>query len=270
MPLKFSENKLNNLKEYLKGLKNAAVAYSSGVDSTFLLKMAHEVLGDNIIALTAKSLLIPQREINEAEEFCKKEGIKHIVVEFNVSGAEHFKKNPVNRCYLCKKEIFTRFVQIAAENGAEHVTEGSNIDDTRDYRPGMQAIRELNIKSPLIKAGLTKDEIRALSKKMGLQTFDKPSFACLASRIPYGDEITAEKLKMIEFAEEFLLNSGFRQFRVRAHGDIARIEILPFEFEKLLKICNDVVTKFKEYGFKYVSMDLAGYRTGSMNEGILH
>ncbi len=270
MPLKSLENKSDNLKEYLKGLKNAVVAYSSGVDSTFLLKTAYEVLGDNIIALTAKSPLIPQREINEAEEFCKKEGIKHIVVEFDISGAEHFKKNPVNRCYLCKKEIFTRFIQIAAENGAGQVIEGSNIDDTKDYRPGMQAIRELNIKSPLIEAELTKDEIRILSKKMGLKTFDKPSFACLASRIPYGDEITAEKLKTIELAEEFLLNSGFKQFRVRVHGDIARIEILPFEFEKLLKIRNDVVTKFKEYGFKYVSMDLAGYRTGSMNESILH
>ncbi len=260
------ENKLQNLKEYLKGLKKAAVAYSSGVDSTFLLKTAQEILGENAVAITAKSALIPEREINESVAFCKKEGIKHFVIEFDELKTEGFKENPINRCYLCKKKIFGQFLEIAETNNLGQIIEGSNIDDTKDYRPGMRAVSELNIKSPLIEAGLTKEEIRILSEKAGLYTCNKPSFACLASRIPYGDEITKEKLKMIDKAEEFLLKSGFEQFRVRIHKDIARIEILSSEFEKLVEYRNVIVTKFKEFGFYYVTMDLEGYRTGSLNK----
>ncbi len=263
------ESKLERLNIRLESFKSVTVAYSSGVDSTFLLKAAHSVLQDNVTAITAVSSFIPEREVNEAKEFCKKEGIKHIIAEMDFSNTDWFKKNPADRCYLCKREIFFFFIQLAQKNNTGQVIEGSNIDDTKDYRPGMKAIGELDVKSPLIEAGLTKDEIRILSKKMGLETHDKPSFACLASRIPYGDEITAKKLKMVEKAEEFLLQAGFKQFRVRVHGDIARIEILPFEFEKLLEIRNVIVTKFKEYGFKYIAMDIEGYRTGSLNEGIM-
>ncbi len=259
--------KLNKLKEYLKSLKKVAVAYSSGVDSTFLLRIAHDVLKEDVIAITARSYSFPKRELDEAKEFCKKEKIKHIIVDSEELDIEGFKNNPVNRCYLCKKELFQKMIQIAKEQGIENIIEGSNIDDNNDYRPGQIAIKELNVKSPLKEAGLSKKEIRELSKKLGLNTADKQSFACLSSRFPYGEEITKEKLSMVDKAEQLLLDIGFHQLRVRIHGgNLARIEILEDEFEKLLKNREKIIKKFKEFGFKYVSMDIQGYRTGSMNE----
>lgn len=261
------EDKFQKLKEYLKSLKSVAVAFSSGVDSTFLLKTAHSVLGDKVIAVTAMSCSFPKRELNEAIEFCKKENIKHIVVKSEELDIEGFKNNPPNRCYLCKKELFEKITKIAKENNIENIVEGSNIDDNGDYRPGLIAVRELNIKSPLRFSELNKKEIRILSRQIGLNTADKQSFACLSSRFPYGEEINEEKLIMVDKAEQLLLDLGFHQIRVRIHGkNIARIEVLPDEFEKLIKVRNEITEKFKNYGFKYVSMDLEGYRTGSMNE----
>lgn len=247
--------KLNNLKNYIKSLGSVAVAFSAGVDSTFLLKIAHEVLGDKVIALTAKSPMFPKRELEEATNFCVQEGIRHIIVEIDIEDIKH---NPQNRCYICKKNIFSKFLEIAKANNIEHVLEGSNIDDESDYRPGMQAVKELEIISPLRLAGLTKAEIRELSNNQ------KPSFACLASRFVYGEEITPEKLNMIEKAEQLLFEKGFKQFRVRIHGKLARIEILPEQFEKLINA--NVYSEFKDLGFEYITMDLRGYRTGSMNE----
>ena len=260
------EQKYEKLKNYLKDLESVAVAFSSGVDSTFLLKTAHDVLGTNAVAVTAQSCSFPKRELNEAIDFCKQENIKHIIVNSEELNIEGFKNNPPNRCYLCKKELFTKILEITKENNIKYVVEGSNLDDNGDYRPGLQAIKELNIKSPLREIGFTKNEIRILSKELGLKTSDKQSFACLSSRFVYGEEITEEKLLMVDKAEQLLLNLNFKQVRVRIHNNIARIEILPEEFEKLLKHREQIIKYFKEIGFLYVTMDLQGYRTGSMNE----
>lgn len=260
--------KLENLKQYLASLQSVAVAFSSGVDSTFLLKVAHEVLGEKVIAVTAESCSFPKRELEEAKAFCVKEGIRHFICESEELEIEGFSKNPVNRCYLCKRELFEKIREITAENHIENIVEGSNMDDNGDYRPGLQAVAELDIKSPLRYAKMTKEDIRQLSKAMGLATWDKQSFACLSSRFVYGEDITREKLSMVDRAEQLLLDMGFHQIRVRIHDKIARIEILPEEFEKLirLEVREKILSEFQSYGFTYVTMDLQGYRTGSMNE----
>ena len=261
------ENKLKKLKEYLGTLNSVAVAFSSGVDSTFLLKVASVVLKDRVVAYTIKSNLIPQDEIDEASAFCKNEKIKHKIIEANVFDIDGFKNNPIDRCYICKKELFKKIIENAKKENIENVIEGSNIDDISDYRPGMKAVEELNIKSPLQFAKLTKNEIRELSEKYNLKTFNKQSMACLASRIPYYEEITEKKLDMISKSEKILFEFGFKNYRVRIHGNnLSRIEVLPEEFEKLIQKRKEITVKLKEIGFKYVSMDLEGYRTGAMNE----
>ena len=258
--------KYENLKEYLRSLGSVAVAFSSGVDSTFLLKTAHDVLGDKCLAITAMSCSFPKRELEEAKAFCEKEGIRHITVESEELEIEGFCQNPTNRCYICKKELFEKIWEIARKEGLNAVAEGSNMDDNGDYRPGLQAVAELHVTSPLRHVGLTKQEIRNYSHQLGLPTWDKQSFACLSSRFVYGEEITEEKLDMVDKAEQLLLDLGFHQLRVRIHGKMARIEVLPAEFEKLLEHREEIVTSFKKFGFTYVTMDLQGYRMGSMNE----
>ena len=265
-----STNKLDDLKEYLKSLGSVAVAFSAGVDSTFLLKVAHDVLGDKAIALTAASASFPRHEYDEADAFCKKEGIRQFIFNSNELESEDYASNPKNRCYYCKRTLFSGLIDIARQNGIEYVAEGSNMDDLGDYRPGLEAVKELGVLSPLRKVGLTKAEIRSFSKELGLPTSDKPSFACLASRVPYGERITADKLKMVERAENLLAELGLVQYRVRVHGNIARIEVPAGDIAKLVddSIRSKIVSKFKEFGFSYVTLDMQGYRTGSMNEVI--
>lgn len=260
--------KLRKLQDYLTEMESVAIAFSSGVDSSFLLKVAHDTLGDAVIAVTAKSCSFPERELNEAKHFCEKEGIEHIVIESEELLIDGFRQNPVNRCYLCKHGLFEKIGEIVRKRNIACMAEGSNMDDNGDYRPGLQAVSELGVKSPLRYAELYKDEIRQLSKEMGLPTWNKQSFACLSSRFVYGETISEEKLGMVDKAEQLLLDLGFSQVRVRIHGSIARIEIFQKEFEKLIaaEIREKVYSTFHGLGFSYVTMDLRGYRAGSMNE----
>lgn len=260
--------KLKRLQSILADWGRVAVAFSGGVDSTFLLKAAHDWLGDNAIALTAVSCTLPAREREEARAFCQREGIRQILCDPHEMEVEGFRSNPPDRCYHCKHSTFSVFRETAAELGIEIVADGSNADDAGDYRPGMRAAAELGVQSPLRDAGLTKADIRELSRQWGLSTWDKPSAACLASRVAYGESITEEKMSRVDRAEAFLQDLGFRQVRLRVHGNLARIETVPEAFPALLSRRGEITAKCKALGFSYVTMDLTGYRTGSMNEAL--
>ena len=263
--------KYKNLKNIIKDYGNLAVAFSGGVDSAFLLKTAFDVLGDRVMAVTARLCFCPDRELKEAIEFCEKEKIRHIFCDVEILESEAIAQNPTNRCYLCKNEILNKIKQAVEPFDIKYIAEGSNADDSKYYRPGFQAVTEHKIKSPLKEAGLSKSEIRELSKELGLPTWNKQSYACLASRFVYGDKIIAEKLVIIDKAEQFLIDLGFSQIRVRIHGSIARIEINPDEFAKIIKpeISRKIYAELKLLGFSYVTLDLLGYRFGSMDEEIL-
>lgn len=266
-----SQEKLNNLIENIKEMESLTIAFSGGVDSTFLLKVASDVLGDKVVAVTARSSTYPEREYKEAVEFVKSLGVKHVTIVSEELDIEGFSENPVNRCYYCKHELFEKVKEVAKQNGIKYVADGSNIDDLGDYRPGMQAAKELEVVSPLKAAEMTKEDIRILSKEMGLPTWNKQAFACLASRFPYGHKINKEKLSMVDQAEQFLMDLGFRQLRVRHHGELARIEVAVDERSQFFneELMDKVYEEFKKIGFTYISLDLKGYRTGSMNETIL-
>ncbi len=261
-----ARKKFNILKNRIKEMDSVAVAFSGGVDSTFLLKTAFDVLSHKVLAITAVSECFPEQESARAKTFAETYGIRHIVINSDEIGMEEFRLNTIDRCYICKKNLFLEFKNIANEKRIENLIDASNRDDLKDYRPGLKALRELGIESPLMDAGLTKADIRELSREMGLGTWDSPSRACLASRFPYGTEITRERLKIVGQAEEFLENLGFRQNRVRFHGNIARIEIPKEDFNSLLQSSDEISLYLKQLGFAYITLDLQGFRSGSMNE----
>jgi uncharacterized protein len=262
--------KKETLIQNLRGLDSLLVAFSGGLDSAFLLATAHGVLGDGVVAATAESVIYPSRELQDAIALAQKKGIRHVVFPFHVTHLQEFVSNPPDRCYHCKKALLKNLVDMAKEKGINHIAHGANADDLSDYRPGSRAAEEMGVLAPLLDAGLGKEEIRFLSKEMGLPTWEKPAMACLASRIPYGDDITEGKLKMIDEAESFLAQFGLKQFRVRHHGNVARIEVSPADMERLIEsgLRRRVVERFREIGFLHVSLDLEGYVTGSLNRAL--
>jgi len=263
-----TERKIKQLQSILKGMRYVIVAYSGGVDSAFLAKVAFDVLGDGMLAITANSPSLPTKELTDAVELAKQLGFKHRVLNTDEVEDPRYKKNDPLRCYFCREVWYKDFTGIAQDEGYLWITNGTNTDDLQDFRPGAKAAKEFQIRSPLVEASLSKNEIKNLSKTLGLPTWDKPAQACLSSRIPYGSEITIEALKRIAKAEEYLASKGFKQLRVRHHGELARIEIEEESLGMLVdrKIRSDVINHFKTLGYVYVTLDLTGFRSGSMNE----
>src|SRR5919109_3480578 len=266
-----AHQKLARLESLLKDMGEVLVAYSGGEHSSFLLWAAHKVLGERALAVTGRSGSVASGQIEEASQLAKDLGARHVVLDTEELDNPLYVQNPTNRCYHCKDELFTKLEAFAAREGIRWIVEGSNLDDMRDYRPGMQAAAEHSVRSPLKEAELTKAEIRALSKEAGLPTWDKPAMPCLASRIPYGMVVSPEKLTMIDRSEAYLRSLGFRDLRVRHHGPMARLELPPSDFPKLLEgnTAAEIARTLKEYGFKFVTLDLQGFRSGSLNEGVV-
>ncbi len=262
------QRKYDHLRRIVKEAGSAVLAFSGGVDSTFLLKVCADLLGEKALAVTARSETYPVRELKEAKNLARLIGVKHVVIVSEELDVPGFSDNPPDRCFLCKHELFSKVKQIARDHGIGSVFDASNIDDVGDFRPGRMAARKLMVRSPLEEAKLTKEEIRTLSRMLGLPTWNKPAFACLSSRFPYHTEITRSALRQVEGAENALWDLGMRQFRVRHHDTIARIELGEKEMRRFWKdnLRDKIVSQVKSHGYTYVTLDLEGYRTGSMNE----
>jgi len=263
------KDKYNNLIDCLRSMDSLVVAFSGGVDSTFLLKAAKDALGDKAVAFTMASPYHLQWEVLESVDLVEEIGVKQVIQKQKIILRE-IRNNPPDRCYLCKKALFTEILKYAKEQGFKYVADGTNADDTADYRPGMKAIKELNIRSPLLETGFTKEDIQTISREIGLPTWSKPAYACLLSRIPYGQKITTADLRKIEKAELYLLSLGLKTVRVRLHGEMARIEVSAEERKRLFDtgLLDQIAEAIKGFGFRYVTLDLQGYRMGSLNEGL--
>ncbi len=262
--------KVQKLKEILAGMGSVVVAFSGGTDSSLVLKVAHDVLGDQAVAMTAVSASLPASDRLEAGQIARQIGAQHILVESAETANPAYLENTPNRCFFCKQETYAKLAAFAEQHGFQAIVDGTNADDTGDFRPGRKAAGEFHVRSPLLEAGFTKAEIRSLSKELGLPNWDKPAAACLSSRIPYGTTITLEALSQVERAEAVLHSLGLRQLRVRHHGTVARIEAEPEDFARLLEHRQEIVTSLKAIGYTFVSLDLAGFHSGSMNAGILN
>ena len=262
------EEKFSKLQNILREMGSALIAYSGGVDSTFLIKVAKDVLGEKALAIIAASATFPRLELEEAERQAQDIGIGYLVIKTEELRNPSFYNNPPERCYYCKRELFGKLQEIAREKGFKFILDGTNQDDQNDFRPGRKAGREFKVRSPLFEAGLAKEDIRILSRELGLSTWDKPSQACLSSRFPYGEVISEEKLRIVEEGEEFIRSLGFRQVRLRHHGQLARLEVDQEDIPKFFDngIGEKIKNKLIELGYLYITVDLEGYRTGSLNK----